>query len=91
MYVISVKCKYNFEKDYDWRYASIDQYNSFSTGYPCWDSYEGHAELFNTIEEAEQWFNRNSKFLLSKNCVIVQETLAIRKKIYKTIKELSLV
>lgn len=92
MYVISVKHKYHFQKEFEWRYASLDSYGgSFSTYMPCWDSCEAHAITFKTAEEAEKWFKENAKYLFGRNnATILEGTLGIRKKVYKTVKELKI-
>ena len=89
MYVISVMRKCGFQKDYKWCYAALDEYaGSYSTGLPCWDSFDGHSEVFKTVEAAEKWFEENRSYLMSTGQDIKPETLGIREKIYKTVKEL---
>lgn len=89
MYVISAMHKYNFQEEYEWCYAALDDYaGSFSTGYPCWDHFDGHAKQFNTVEDAEKWLESNRSFLFSRSGDIKLETLGIRKKIYKTVKKI---
>lgn len=90
MYVISVKHKYHFQEEFEWRYASSDSYGgSFSTYMPCWDRCEAHAITFKTVEEAEKWFEENAEYLFDRNnATILEGTLGIREKVYKTVKEL---
>lgn len=89
MYIISAKYKYKFQEEYEWGYAGYDNHaGSFSTGYPCWVS-ENYAKRFETIEEAKEWWDKNGQYLLRGNYEILLDTIAIRKRIYKTIEKLS--
>ncbi len=89
MYIISAKYKYKFQEEYEWGYVGHDNHSgSISTGYPCWDS-ENYAKKFETVEEAKKWWAKNNQYLLCENYEILLDTIAIRKKIYKTIEKLS--
>lgn len=49
----------------EWQYAQYDNYaGSFSTGYPCFGSLE-HAIKFNSVKEAEKWFEENKRYISS--------------------------
>lgn len=89
MYIISAKYKYNFQDEYQWGYAGYDNHaGSFSTGYPCWDS-ENYAKEFETVDDAKEWWSKNSQHLLVKNYEVLLSTIAIRKKIYRAIEKLT--
>ena len=89
MYIISAKHKYDFQEEYEWKYVGLDNYaGSFSSGYPCWQS-DNYAKEFETVEAAKEWWNRNSEYLLRKGNNVLLDTIAIRKKIYKTIDKLT--
>lgn len=64
----------------EWEYAQYDNYaGSFSTGYPCFGSLL-HAIKFNSVEEAEKWFEEEKEYLtprLNKNYNL--SSLGIRK------------
>ena len=75
-----------------WEYAAYDRYaGSFSTGYPCF-GFEWHAESFQSVEEAEKWWNANEEYMFDgynkKSCYDIS-TLAIRERIYRPSKKLS--
>ena len=47
----------------EWEYAQYDNYaGSFSTGYPCFGSLL-HAIKFNSVKEAEKWFEEEKTYL----------------------------
>lgn len=62
-YVIAIKEVRNYcgQPTETWVFAQYDDHSgSFSTGYPIF-SYEHHAIVFDSVEKAEEWWNRNSK------------------------------
>ena len=91
-YVISVKRIKNYcgEPVDDFVYAGLDNHSgSMSTGYPIFCSWVGDATRFSSVEEAKNWWEKNSKHLLSFSGDTHDfSTLAIRKIIYKTVEKL---
>lgn len=91
-YVISVKRIKNYcgEPVNEFVYAGHDTHaGSMSTGYPIFCSWVGDADRFSSVEEAKNWWEKNSKDLLSfSGDTHDLSTLAIRKVIYKTIEKL---
>jgi len=89
-YVISVKRIRTYlgdalrpEEQY-FEYAGNDNYaGSFSTGYPVFLN-EMHAERFKTEADAEEWWNKNKRHLVSRLSPEDYDlsTLAIRKVTY---------
>lgn len=91
-YVISVKRikDYSGEPTNEFAYAGLDEHGgSLSTGYPIFCSYEGHAKHFESVREAKDWWEKNSKDLIGfRQDAYDISTLAIRKIIYKKIEKL---
>lgn len=80
------------ENEQFWEYAQYDSHGgSFSTGYPCF-SFECHARTFASVEDAEKWWEDNKKYIFygdrESNYDIT--TLAIRERIYKPCRKLTL-
>ena len=85
MYIISAMHKYDFENSFSWAYACMDN-GLFGSGMPCWTKSRREAVIFESVEKAKEWFNKNHDYLNFSE--IKRNTLAIRKCIYKTVKVL---
>lgn len=96
MYVVSIKRIRDHtgeqlaeDKQY-WEYASYDRYaGSFSTGYPCFSGIN-HAENFETVEKAKEWWEGFKKYTTNRYEKDYDfSTVAVRKTVYKKVCRLS--
>ena len=98
MYVISIKriTDYSLEhkplEEPEWEYLGFDRYSgSFSTGYPCWMTFNS-CETRKTFEEImELWehVNKSSNLYINNPKDYDMNSLAIRKVSFKPVKKLS--
>lgn len=89
-YIISIKVKKDNEGNDNerWMYANT---GSRGTNYPCWYVYESACTHFDSVDEANTWFNDVKSILFDPNYNrydFDMETLAIRKIIYKKVASL---
>lgn len=86
MYVISVQMKTDCQDEYEWSYAYT------VSGTPHWTFCDTYAKEFESPVAAMKWWKQKKDCLLDRELLgqvkIDMSTLAIRKKIYKTIKDL---
>ena len=69
-FYITADMKYSFQDEYETAFAGYDIESSYSTGYPCWlqGSIQGRGiKVFDTCEEARDWFDKHKEFLLRRN------------------------
>lgn len=91
-YLISVKTSNTAktEEDTGWRFASIDV-GFYASKLPSWDCSEKKGKLFDSQEEAEDWFEQNKTFLLGRYYSVKEfelSTLAIRQVTYQEVRKL---
>lgn len=73
--------------DPEWEYATYDNFSgSMSSGYPIFAGFS-HAISFPTTEAAEKWFKENSQYINLSS--YDKSTLAVRKLIFETVKQVS--
>ena len=76
-----------------WEYASYDNYaGSMSSGYPCFSDVLGHAEIYSSVEEAEEkfgkWWDEFTSGCSNYRSKYDIKSLGIRKIIFSTKKKL---
>ena len=75
----------------EWRYAGIDN-GPYGSGYPCWCYSIYTCKIFNSIKDAEEWFNQAKECLFDtyyKNTKFDKSTLGIREIAFRKVKSLN--
>lgn len=90
-FIISALHHYSDKDEYEWKYVSrVKPTPDKGFGTPCWTSFEENALVFRSIIEARKFFENNKKYLNTEYDIINVSSLAVRKKIYKVMENLTL-